>query len=559
MKCPCSSPSLFLLAVTSVALAAAASAGAQLLITEVHPTPSSGEPEWVECVNTGTRPVRLDGWLVCDNRTCVEIPGLTLAAGGFLVLVRDAEALVEARSLPASTVVAECPLPSLNNSVDRVELRRADSSIVDSLTYDVRKNLRGVSIERCGVWQNGLVIYGDVWGPCMRRDSASCGLLNSCVRLPNDVRVLPATVGDSSVSISFMNVGSLTSGQRRRSIECGDVRIRDVLPALDAQQVDRVQIERDRIGLHDTVRTVAIRVIITSADDRPENDTLEQMLVVPAAEPRITITEMMAEPNERQSEYIEIWNGTPVAVDISGWMLEDASGKRAIIMPPAKVESGRYLAVSADTAVASMAGSALWTLMRPAVNINSTTDTIVLRTPQGLVVDRVPYDSRNHAQILSTRGIALERRAPWSNNPMEGASWTSSTDVSGGTPGRSNSVGRPPPVITGMRSWPDPCSAVESSSRYPCIITWEQPLEQGIGRLRVYRSDGTAVAELLNGQLIGNSGSAVWDVRDGITGAPVPVGIYVAVLECTSLQTPEHHVEGCIINVGQTDDVLRKR
>ena len=559
MKCPRYSPSLFLVAVASVALAAAASASAQLLITEVHPTPSSGEPEWVECVNTGSRAMRLDGWLVCDNRTCIEIPGLTLAAGGFLVLVRDAEALVEARSLPDVTVVAECPLPSLNNSVDRVELRRTDSSIVDSLTYDVRKNLRGVSIERCGVWQSGQVIYDDVWGPCMRRDSASCGMLNSCVRLPYDVRILPATVEDSSVSIFFMNVGSLASGQRRRSIDCGDVRIRDVLPALDPQQVDRVRIERDRIGLHDTVRTVAIRVVITSADDRPENDTLEQMLVVPTAEPRITITEMMAEPNERQSEYIEIWNGTPVAIDISGWMLEDASGKRAMILQPARVESRGYLAVATDTAIAHMAGSALWTLMRPAVNINSTTDTIVLRTPQGMVVDRVPYDSRNHAQILSTRGIALERRAPWSNNPMEAASWTSSTDMSGGTPGRTNSVGRPPPVISGMRSWPDPCSAVESSSRYPCIITWEQPLEQGIGRLRVYRSDGTAVAELLNGQLIGNSGSAVWDVRDGTTGAPVPVGIYVAVLECTSLLTPEHHVEGCIINVGQTDDTLRKR
>lgn len=559
MRCPRLSPSQFLLAVIPVALAVAVPAGAQLLITEIHPTPSSGEPEWVECVNTGTRPVRLDGWRVCDNRTCVEIPPLTLAAGGFLVLVRDAEALAEARPIPAITLIAECPLPSLNNSVDRIELRRADSSIVDSVTYDVRKNVRGVSIERCGVWQNGLVIYDDVWGPCMRRDSASCGSLNSCVRLPNDVRVLPITVEDSSVTISFMNVGSLPSGQHRRAVDCGSVRLRDVLPALDPQQIDRMRIERSSIGLHDTVRTVTLRVVISSADDRPENDTLEQMLLMPPAEPRITITEMMAEPADGQSEYVEVWNGTPGEIDVAGWILEDASGKRAMIMPPSLIESGGYLAVAADTIIARMSGVGAWTLMRPSVNINSTTDTIVLRTPQGLVVDRVPYDSRNHVQILTTRGIALERRTPWSNNPLEAASWTSSTDASGGTPGRSNSIGRPPPVITGMRSWPDPCSAVESSSRYPCMITWEQPLEQGIGRLRIYRADGTAVAELLNGQLIGNSGSAVWDVRDGTTGAPVPVGIYIAVLEFTSLQTPQHHVDGCIINVGQTDEVMRKR
>jgi hypothetical protein len=534
-------------------------APSQLMITEVHPTPSSGEPEWVECVNTSAQAVRVDGWLVCDNRTCAALGSVNIPAEGFVVFVRDAEALSEARFVPPDVVVLECSLPSLNNSVDRVELRRSDSSLVDSVTYDVRRNIKGLSIERCGTWTSGVVTYGNTWGPSMRRDSASCGLLNSCVRLPMDVRVLPAMVEDTAVVITVLNVGLQSSPARRRSIYAGDVRLRDEVPGLEPGRSDRLRLDLRDIGLHDTVRRVVLTVVLGSPDDRPDNDTIEQEITLPTIEPRITITEMMAEPNERQSEYIEIWNGTPVPVDLSGWTLEDASKKRATIVPSARIESGGFLAVAADTAIAQMAPPGAWTLMRPALNINATTDTITLRTPQGVVVDRVPYDEHAHVNIHSTRGIALERRVPWTSTPEQWGSWTSSTDMSGGTPGRANSIGRPPPVISGMRSWPDPCSAVPTSASYPCVISWVQPLEQCIGRLRVYRSDGVFVTELLNGELIGNRGSAVWDMRDARTGAAAAVGIYVAVLECSLIATPGMHVDRCIINVGQSDDVVRKR
>ena len=91
------------------------------------------------------------------------------------------------------------------------------------------------------------------------------------------------------------------------------------------------------------------------------------------------------------------------------------------------------------------------------------------------------------------------------------------------------------------------------------MISWEQPIEQGIGRLRIFRLDGVQVAELLNGELIGRSGTATWDLRDDVTRMPVGIGSYVAVLECTSLITPEHHVQRCLVNVGQSDVPPSKR
>ncbi len=535
-----------------------AMASAQLIITEVHPTPASGEPEWVECVNIGGRSLRLTSWMICDSRTCAPLQDITIAAGGFAVITSDAEALAESRSIPADVAVIECRLPSLNNSVDRVELRRADSSIVDTVTYDVRRHVRGRSVERCGEWADGTVRYAFSWDASQRRDSASCGMLNSCVLLPHDVRLMPLQVLDSSITIVMLNAGLATSAARRYVIDVGAERLRGDIPPLEPGRSTDVTIDRAGIGAADTVRRLDLRAVIESDDDRPENDTLETNITVAPLWPAVSISEMMAEPDDRQSEYVELWNGTTKPVDLAGWTLEDASGRRCAILSPAVILPKAYMAISTDTSLTRMPNLGYWTLMRPAMNINAVTDTVMLRTSEGLVVDRVAYDDDAHVSILSTRARSLERRAPWS---IAGgvAAWTTCVDPSGGTPGRPNSIGVPPPVIAGMRSWPDPCSAVASSAFYPCVITWEQPIEQGIGRLRIFRLDGMEVAELFNGEIIGRSGSAMWNLRDDTTGAPVSVGTYVAVFECTALAATVHHVERCLVNVGQSDVMPMKR
>jgi len=85
----------------------------QILITEIHPTPAAGEPEWVECVVQMFGPVCLDTIQVCDNRTCSRLPRVEVDKGACLVLTRDKDALRESRRIPDGVVVIECALPSL--------------------------------------------------------------------------------------------------------------------------------------------------------------------------------------------------------------------------------------------------------------------------------------------------------------------------------------------------------------------------------------------------------------------------------------------------------------
>ncbi|MEN9281819.1 MAG: hypothetical protein RL594_754 [Bacteroidota bacterium] len=541
------------------AYASATLVSAQFLLTEVQPTPTSGEPEWIECINHASTSLKIEGWRICDSRACVRIPTITVAAGGILVLTTDVEALHEVREVPSNVAVVQCPFPSLNNGSDQVTIRGADSVMIDSMSYDMRRFRRGVSLERCGMWESGSVIYSSTWQSSPRRDSASCGLLNGCVALPHDLRVMPLVVQDSTVAIIIRNVGLHAARSCRRRIEIGAFTMDDVIPTLEPQRQDELIVPISSIGLADTVRRIVVHVDLDARDDRPDNDTLVEQICIPCIGPCISITELMAEPHERQTEYVEIRNGTARPVDLGGWTLQDGSSKVAVILPPAVIAPGEFLAVAADTSIAAMATAHPWTLMRPALNVNADRDLITLRTPEGVVVDKATYDHAWHVPLPTTRGIALERRVPWSTNHDQAAAWTSSVDRSGGTPGRDNSINRPPPVISGLRSWPDPCSAESSSSRFPCVISWEQPIEQAIGRLRVLDLQGTVKSELLNGQLIGRQGSAVWDLRTDQVGSPVPVGVYVAVLECTSITTAEYHVDRCLINVGETSQQLRKR
>ena len=143
----------------------------QILITEIHPTPAAGEPEWVECTIQTTGPVRLDTLQVCDNRSCARLPNVRIENGACFVLTRDEQALRETRQVPAGVVIVECALPSLNNTTDRVELRRADSLILDVTAYNIRPEERGRSIERHGTIENGVVTYGSHWSASAAFDS----------------------------------------------------------------------------------------------------------------------------------------------------------------------------------------------------------------------------------------------------------------------------------------------------------------------------------------------------------------------------------------------------
>ncbi|NOK36725.1 endonuclease [Corallococcus exercitus] len=113
--------------------------------------------------------------------------------------------------------------------------------------------------------------------------------------------------------------------------------------------------------------------------------------------PRVVINEVLANepalPGGTAHEFVELYNASPVPVDLSGWSLWDALNWQHVFAPGTVLQPGRPLVVfggpegftpgTPDT-VASSGGT---------LSLNNTSDIVQLKRTDGGVVDRVEYFS----------------------------------------------------------------------------------------------------------------------------------------------------------------------
>lgn len=525
----------------------------QILITEIHPTPAAGEPEWVECVVQMFGPVCLDTIQVCDNRTCSRLPRVEVDKGACLILTRDKDALRESRRIPDGVVVIECALPSLNNTSDCAELRRLDSSIIDGVPYSVRADERGRSIERHGVIDNGVIAYSSQWSATTAYDSATCGKINSHVQYEHDVGITGIFVNDSVLNIGVVNAGRTRAEGQLVRIAVGSYSTERHCPSLASKAWWSAQVHLQDIAPTEVLRTDTVCVSLTTNDMRTENNRYVTTITTPPIAGGISITEILAEPGEGDCDFVELWNGTADTINVSDWTIVDGSGQKCRIIGPQRVAPHTYLACASDTAIARMSAAGQWALVKPTLNIHAISDSLTLHTSSGFVVDAVFYDKKHHnSYVLSTKGRSLEKRMQNARN-VGLAAWGTSTAASGSTPAAPNSLSAEYGVGTDiLTASPSPFSTNEGASRFPCILSWSQPFEQAFGRLFVVGLDGSAIAELLNGEFIGTRGSVAWDGRNTATRAIAAVGVYVAAFECIDANTNQVIRGTCPVVIGES-------
>ena len=108
-------------------------ARAQVVINEImYNPPEAGTDslEYVELFNAGTTAVNLEGWFM-DGVT-LTFPATTLAPGSYLLTAKNAAAM---QNLFGKTAL-QWTAGALDNNGEVLRLRRADSTIVDEVTYD---------------------------------------------------------------------------------------------------------------------------------------------------------------------------------------------------------------------------------------------------------------------------------------------------------------------------------------------------------------------------------------------------------------------------------------
>jgi hypothetical protein len=156
----------------------------------------------------------------------------------------------------------------------------------------------------------------------------------------------------------------------------------------------------------------------------------------------IVINEVFADPDPSvglpDAEFVELWNRTAADVHLRNWTYGDASSNYKFINETIKAGEHLILCSRADTAKLKGFGRVVGIAPWPALNNNG--DHLSLKDPNGKIVNSLNYtDGWYRDAIKKDGGWSLEMVDP--EAVCTGMrNWLASTDLTGGTPGRVNSV-----------------------------------------------------------------------------------------------------------------------
>ena len=251
----------------------------------------------------------------------------------------------------------------------------------------------------------------------------------------------------------------------------------------------------------------------------------------------VIINEIMFEPDEGRSEYVELLNISGEAVEFGNWILKEGSGKTFPLCSGSKIlPSGEYFLIAADSSVLSdfpylRNSENISILNSTSLNLSNTSDEIVISDLFGNTVDSVKYNTDWHnSQITATKNKALERINPQinSNDP---SNWSTCVLNEGGTPLKQNSIftGN---VSTGakMEISPNPFSPDNDGFEDFALISYNLTQTISQVRIRIFDSKGRKVRTLVTNKPSGAKGEIIFNGLDD-NGNPLRTGIYIILLE----------------------------
>jgi hypothetical protein len=271
----------------------------------------------------------------------------------------------------------------------------------------------------------------------------------------------------------------------------------------------------------------------------------------------LVINEIMFEPGEDNSEFVEFINLSDEPVNIGGWRIEDESdnflklSQTSFDVPP-----NSYFVLASDSLVIkkySLNESALISILDiSSLGLVNSGELILLKDVKDNVIDSVWYSDKWHNDnFVSTKNISLERINPKLRTNDE-SNWSSSTNPLGGTPTVQNSIFTENlNAEANISVSPNPFSPDNDGFEDFTIINYNLTQATSEVRIKIFDSKGRLVRTLLNNQPSGSSTSVIFDGKDD-SGEALRIGIYIIFLEAIN------EVSGVVENMKTVVVVARK-
>ncbi|MBK9097181.1 MAG: lamin tail domain-containing protein [bacterium] len=250
----------------------------------------------------------------------------------------------------------------------------------------------------------------------------------------------------------------------------------------------------------------------------------------------LVINEIMFDPGENNSEFIEFLNLSGDSLNVGGWKIEDENGNNFTLSNiPLIIPDNSFFILAADSLVEVRydlnENTSRTILGVSSLGLVNTGELILLKDVKGNVIDSIWYSDKWHNDnFISTKDISLERI-----NPNLGANdannWSSSVAQIGATPGKQNSIYTVNPNIAlNISVSPNPFSPDDDGFEDFTIINYKLTQATSQVRIKIFDNKGRLVRTLANNQASGSSGSIIFD-GIGDDGQALRIGIYIIFLE----------------------------
>ncbi len=252
----------------------------------------------------------------------------------------------------------------------------------------------------------------------------------------------------------------------------------------------------------------------------------------------VIINEIMFDPNDDNSEFIEIYNTSNENINLSGWKISDEEDELIFLgFKPLEIKANSYFVIAADSLIFnyySWLDDDLSILNRNSLNLANSGKKIYLKDLRNNIIDSINYKPKWHNTAFEdTKNISLELINP-NLNRNTSSNWSSSVSSFGATPGKENSIKTNNAASeTKLEISPNPFSPDNDGIEDFALINYN--LKESISqiRIRVFDSQGRFIKTITENQPTGSKGSIVFDGLDK-NNNPLKIGIYIILFEAVN-------------------------
>ncbi|MCF6401686.1 lamin tail domain-containing protein [Chitinophaga filiformis] len=535
------------------------SRGYDVLIHEFLPRalPSAGllPARFVELKNNSSYALQLKDWRIGNSNREVPLPQYLLPPGGLLVVCDKGSTDLFPADIP---IMGISSFPAPGDS-DIITLRNDSGILVHAVAYD--RSWYGNPIKERGGWSlemtdtNWPCAGSSNWKPSTAPAGGTPGRPNTVAGTgtkPPPVSLVKAFPRDTMIlRLSFNGIMD--------SLEVTEHLYYAFSPSLQVAAITADPPLYNNISVHlttpllkDTVYTVAVSGIKDCTGQEVTTDGDIAFARVSTADTfDIVINEILYDPASGVPEFVEIYNRSRKAVDLSRLYLARRKEDGQLDDPVALGEqsllllSGGYAAFttapqSLCTYYDCLEATAIHKINLPAL-INGE-GTVVLLNEGGQILDELYYSDKMHVALAdNTRGVSLERLLPDSPTQDKYNWHSAAATVKYATPGYRNSQQVPVAEVQGdLTVQPAVFSPDNDGLEDLVMVRYNFPGPGYIINVTIFDAEGRPVRYLERNTLLPASGYMTWDGR-GESNRELVSGIYIIFAEAFNAEGKVRH------------------